>query len=171
MVFLIGFDVAARLLPHVPGVSPVAASALFAGMMLRIRRWPWSCRSLAMLSDVALPGDDWRITLVVYAAITVARGRRHRWRAAGSGASRLLRRAVVLADLLRRDEFRGVGVQRHVPLTLAGLVQCYIAALPFLKYTVPGDLFWAAVLFGGAWLVQRYGPALSRARALTQSFV
>src|SRR4051812_49717601 len=37
VVFLIGFDVAARLLWHVPGVSPVAASALFAGMMLRRR--------------------------------------------------------------------------------------------------------------------------------------
>ena len=31
VVFLIGFNVAARLLPHVPGVWPFAASALFAG--------------------------------------------------------------------------------------------------------------------------------------------
>ena len=38
IVFLIGFDVAARLLMHTWNVSPVAASALFAGMMLR-RRW------------------------------------------------------------------------------------------------------------------------------------
>jgi len=38
---------------------------------------------------------------------------------------------------------------------LAGLIQCYVIGLPFLKHTVAGDLFWAAVLFGGAWLVQR----------------
>jgi hypothetical protein len=37
---------------------------------------------------------------------------------------------------------------------MAGLAQCYIAALPFLKHTVAGDLFWSAVLFGGAWLLQ-----------------
>ena len=36
VAFLIGFDVAARLLPHAPGFLPVAASALFAGRMLRI---------------------------------------------------------------------------------------------------------------------------------------
>ena len=36
VAFLIGFDVAARLLPHVPGLWPFAASALFAGRMLRI---------------------------------------------------------------------------------------------------------------------------------------
>ena len=38
---------------------------------------------------------------------------------------------------------------------MAGLIQCYAMGLPFLKYTIAGDLFWAAVLFGGAWLVQR----------------
>jgi len=32
-----------------------------------------------------------------------------------------------------------------------------VMGLPFLKYTIAGDLFWAAVLFGGAWLVQRLG--------------
>ena len=36
VAFLIGFDVAARLLPHAAGVWPFAASALFAGRMLRI---------------------------------------------------------------------------------------------------------------------------------------
>jgi hypothetical protein len=49
-------------------------------------------------------------------------------------------------------------------LDMAGLVQCYTLALPFLKYTMAGDLFWAAVLFGGAWLVQRL---TARTNALT----
>jgi hypothetical protein len=50
------------------------------------------------------------------------------------------------------------------PMTFEGLAQCYLAAVPFLDKTVLGDLFWTAVLFGGAWLVQ-HGPALAR-RAL-----
>jgi hypothetical protein len=47
------------------------------------------------------------------------------------------------------------------PLTLAGLAECYVAALPFLDKTVVGDLIWTGVLFGGAWLVQ-HGPSLAK---------
>jgi hypothetical protein len=46
-------------------------------------------------------------------------------------------------------------------MTFQGLTQCYVAALPFLDKTVLGDLFWTAVLFGGAWAVA-HGPALAR---------
>ena len=34
---------------------------------------------------------------------------------------------------------------------LDGLVRCYVAALPFLRNTVLGDMFWTALLFGGWW--------------------
>ena len=37
---------------------------------------------------------------------------------------------------------------------IAGLVKCYIAALPFFQNTLMGDLFWTAVLFGGLWVVR-----------------
>ena len=46
IAFLVGFDVVARLLPHAPGFMPIAASALFAGRMLRSPRLPSWCRSL-----------------------------------------------------------------------------------------------------------------------------
>jgi hypothetical protein len=36
-----------------------------------------------------------------------------------------------------------------------GLLECYVAALPFLKYTIAGDLFWSIALFGGAALLRR----------------
>ena len=42
----------------------------------------------------------------------------------------------------------------------AGLVKCYIAALPFLQqHAVAGDLFWGIVLFGGYWLAQNVRTA------------
>ena len=34
------------------------------------------------------------------------------------------------------------------PTTGAGLVQCYAAGLPFLKYLLAGDLVWSTILFG-----------------------
>jgi len=46
------------------------------------------------------------------------------------------------------------------PRTLAGLEACYIAAIPFFQNTVAGDLFYAAVLFGGFALLERTVPAL-----------
>ena len=38
------------------------------------------------------------------------------------------------------------GIYSH---DLAGLTACYVAALPFFKNTVIGDLFWTCALFGG----------------------
>jgi hypothetical protein len=46
------------------------------------------------------------------------------------------------------------------PLTLEGLVACYVAAIPFFQNTVAGDLFFTALLFGGFALAERLLPAL-----------
>jgi Family of unknown function (DUF6580) len=162
VAFLVVFDVAARLLPHAPGVAPVAASALFAGRMLRIPALAVVVPLAAMLlSGVALAGDDWRITTVVCAAVTLPAF-------AGMLSRRFPGVIAVVAGMVSCSLIFFVTTNFAVwafgtlyPLTLEGLTQCYIAALPFLDKTVLGDLFWTAVLFGGAWLVQR-GPALAR---------
>jgi hypothetical protein len=36
----------------------------------------------------------------------------------------------------------------YYPLTLAGLVECYVMAIPFFGNTLFGDLFYMGVLFG-----------------------
>ena len=72
VAFLIGFDVVARLVPHAPGFLPIAASALFAGRMLRIPAFAPVVPVAAMvLSALALGPDDWRISLVVTVAISL----------------------------------------------------------------------------------------------------
>ena len=165
VAFLIGFDVAARLLPHVPGLWPFAASALFAGRVLRIPALAVIVPLAAvLLSNVALAGDDWRITLVVCAAITLpafAGMLTRRWRGAVPIVAAMLSCSLIFFVTTNFAVWLFSGIY---PLDLQGLAQCYIAALPFLDKTVLGDLFWTAVLFGGAWLVQ-HGPALAR-RAL-----
>ena len=165
VVFLIGFDVAARLLPHAPGVWPFAASALFAGRMLRIPALAVVVPLAAvLLSNVALSGDDWRITLVVCAAITLpafAGMLARRWQGAIPVIAAVLSCSLIF---FVATNFAVWAFGSLYPHTWRGLVQCYVAALPFLDKTVLGDLFWTAVLFGGAWLVQRV-PALSRRAA------
>ena len=165
VAFLIGFDVATRLLPHAPGVWPFAASALFAGRVLRIPALAVIVPLAAvLLSNVALAGDDWRITLVVCLAITLP--------AFGGMLARCWPGAIpVIVAMLScsliffaTTNFAVWAFSGMYPLTWQGLVQCYVAALPFLDKTVLGDLFWTTLLFGGAWLAQHV-PTLSR-RAL-----
>jgi hypothetical protein len=162
VAFLIGFDVAARLLPHAPGVWPFAASALFAGRMLRIPALAVIVPLAAvLLSNVALADDDWRITLVVCLAITLpAFGGMlaRRWPGAIPVIAAMLSCSLIF---FATTNFAVWAFSGMYPLTWQGLVQCYAAALPFLDKTVLGDLFWTAVLFGGAWLAQS-APALSR---------
>jgi hypothetical protein len=162
VAFLIAFNVAARLLPHVPGIWPVAASALFAGRMLRRPVFAVIVPMAAvLLSDLALAGEDWRVSAVVCAAITLpafAGMLARRWRGALPVVAAMLSCSLVffLSTNFAVWAFNGL-----YPRTFEGLVQCYVAALPFLDRTVLGDLMWTAVLFGGAWLVQ-HRPALAR---------
>jgi uncharacterized protein DUF6580 len=162
VAFLIGFDVAARLLPHVPGVWPFAASALFAGRVLRMPALAVIVPLAAVaLSNLALAGDDWRITLIVCAAMTLpafAGMLTRHWRGAVPVVAAMLSCSLIFFVATNFAVWLFSGIY---PLDLQGLAQCYVAALPFLDKTVMGDLFWTAVLFGGAWLVQ-HGPALVR---------
>lgn len=162
VAFLIAFSVTARVLPHDAGVWPVAASAIFAGRMLRHPMLALFVPVAAVaLSNFALPADDWRVSLVVYGAVVlpallgiVSR----RWRGALPVAGVTIANSLLFFAL---TNFAVWAFNGMYPMTLAGLGQCYTAALPFLDRTVLGDLFWVAALFGGAWLVQ-HGPALMR---------
>jgi Family of unknown function (DUF6580) len=49
------------------------------------------------------------------------------------------------------------------PMTLAGLLECYVAAIPFFWNTLLSDLLYAAVLFGGVALAERRWPVLAEA--------
>jgi len=163
VAFLIALDVAARLLPHVPGVMPVAASGLFAARMLRMPALAVIVPVLGMvLSDAGLPGEDWRIQAVGFAAIAipaVAGIASRRWTGAVPVIVVIVPSSLLFFVLSNGAVWAFSGM--YAP-GLDGLVQCYVAALPFLDKTVLGDLVWTAVLFGGAWAVARR-PALDRA--------
>ena len=46
------------------------------------------------------------------------------------------------------------------PKSMAGLVACYAAGVPFFQWTVLGTLFYSALLFGGFELMRQRLPAL-----------
>lgn len=57
------------------------------------------------------------------------------------------------------------------PHTFAGLVESYVAGLPFFRKTLGGDLFFTAAIFGTYWAVATAGVLASRNRlpSLSQS--
>ncbi len=159
---LIGLDVAARLAPHAPNFTPVAASALFAAGILRVRVLALLVPIAGMLLGDAVHGFyDWRMMAVVYGALALPAG--------AACLSRALRgpRMVVPVMVASSLAFFAItnfavwGFGAMYAASAGGLITCYVAALPFLKYTIAGDLFWAVALFGGYWLMQNI-PAANR---------
>jgi len=148
---LVGLDIVARLAPHAPNVTPIAASALFAGMVLRSRALALAVPLAAMLvSDLVVGAYDWRVMSVVYAALALP---------ALLGTWGRARSAVLLPPLVLSSSlfffattnfavWASSGMYAH---DLHGLVHCYVTALPFLQNTVIGDMLWATLLFGGWW--------------------
>src|SRR5262245_65864431 len=155
VAFLIGLNVATRLLPHVPGVLPVAASGLFAARVLRTPALALVVPLLGMaLSDMALPGDDWRIALVGFIAISipaVAGIFTRRWHGILPVATTMVACSLLFFLLSNGAVWAFSGMY---PLTWPGMTQCYIAALPLHGQAVLGVLFWEAVLYGGSWVVR-----------------
>jgi hypothetical protein len=162
VAFLIGFDVVARLLPHAYGFLPIAASGLFAARVLRLPALAIVVPVVAMIiSSLAFGMDDWRVALIVYAAISIPAiaGILTRGRLGTVGTVAIMLPCSLAFFAL--SNFAVWAFSGLYSLDLAGLTQCYIAALPFLQYTVAGDMFWTAVLFGGYWAIQHV-PALAR---------
>ncbi len=161
VVFLIGLDVAARLLPHMPNFAPIAASALFAGTVLHHRALAPLVPLLALaISDSVLGFDGWRITVVTYLASLIPALLPMAWqrlRAPGMFAPVMIACSLFFFAVTNFGVWAFSGMY---PLTLDGLVACYIAALPFLQHTVVGDMLWAVGLFGGAWLVRKISGRL-----------
>jgi len=167
---LVGLIVAARLIPHAPNFTPVVAAGLFAGMAFRSRALAIFVPIAAMLfSDLILGAEDWRIRAVIYAALILPAilgiwGQRFR------PIMALLPLAVTSSLLFFvTTNFAVWAFGGMYTLDFAGLVRCYVLALPFLQNTVVGDVAWTAVLFGSWWLVQFSIPAAQRSASLTNS--
>lgn len=158
--------VLARLVPHPPNFAPVGATAVFAGRTLRLGPAIALTLGAMFLGDLALSAlRHYPLlhigTLFVYAAFLIQivlgaalRQRRHgAYLAAGAGS-------VVFFALSNLGVFLG----NLYPHSVAGLAQCYVAALPFFAGTLVGDLAWTAVLVRVYEAIGRRQPALVAAR-------
>jgi hypothetical protein len=137
----------ARILPHPPNFAPVGGLSLFAGG--RLRGWQAFLLPLALMAVTdPLVGGYSLSTPFVYASflINVWIGMRLRSTtnplAIGAAASIGSMQFFLITNL--PSWFFGT----MYPHTLAGLGQCYVAAIPFYGRTLASDLVYTAALFG-----------------------
>jgi hypothetical protein len=144
---------AARLVPHPPDFSPVAAMALFGGANFPSKRTAFLAPFAGLLlSDLVL--GFYKITPVVYAAfaLIVCLGF---WIRQRPSAGRTAIAAIASGVLFFLVANFGVwAIDGWYPHTAGGLAQCYAAALPYLKNTILSNLIYSALLFGGLKLAE-----------------
>ena len=150
---------ALRLVPHPPNFSPIDAMALFSGAYLGRRALAIAAPLAALLiSDLVLgfyPGMMFQYAAVVLIAVlgSIALTR--------VGLARLAGATVASSLLFFTVSNFGVWLVGGIyPHTLAALGTCYVAAIPFFQNTIAGDLFYAALLFGGFALAEHFVPKL-----------
>ena len=150
---------ALRLVPHPPNFSPIDAMALFSGAYLG-RRWIAFVAPLAalVLSDLVLGFYAGMATVYATVALVVVIG----WWLSSRRTPLRIGAAAIASSVtfFAITNFAMWLFSGFYPVTYAGLVACYTAAIPFFQNTVAGDLFYAVLLFGGFRLAELMLPRL-----------
>jgi len=158
-IFLISIIISAalsRLVPHAPNLAPMTAVALFGGAYLSDRRLAFIVPLAALLlSDAILGFYEPSQMIAVYLSTGLAaaigltiRNRRSVLRVATAAIAASLTFFAV-------TNFAVWAFGAMYPHNGTGLLQCFIAALPFFRNTLAGDLLYSALLFGGFALLER----------------
>lgn len=152
LVFLAAIS---RLLPHLPNVAPIGGLALFTGTTAldaktkqsRIVAFALPIAAL-LISDVFIGFYAWQVMVAVYLGFLLTAGlgllvRKHYNWATIAVAS--------VAGALIFFLLTNAAVWAFTPMyskDLTGLLNSYIAALPFLRNSLLGDLAYTGILFG-----------------------
>jgi hypothetical protein len=158
---LIVLAAALRIAPHPWNFTPVGAMALFSGAVLKDRRLAFAFPLLALLAgDLFVGFYKLSVMLIVYASfllsVLIGRWLLGRRTVARIGFATLLG-AIQFFLITNFAVWQFMGTYSH---NLSGLLACYIAAIPLFWNALGGDALYAALLFGGYALAERFLPAL-----------
>jgi len=157
-----------RLVPHPMNVAPVAALALIGGMYFGRSYALWMPLAILAISDLVLNAQMHYpliyiprvIDYVAFAAV----GLLGVWLRSRPVGLKITGAVVTPFFFFLLSNF-GVWLfglnlaNQYYPKTLAGLAECYTAALPFLRGTMVGDYAFMAVFAAGAWALS-YSPTI-----------
>jgi hypothetical protein len=151
-----------RLIPHWPNFTPIAGIALFGGTYLGRKHLALIIPFAAMLlSDLFLGFHQTMLAVYIGFAIIVGIGFLLRKRV---GIITVLSASLVssLVFFLVTNFASWQSGMMPYPMNFNGLIEAYVAGLPFLNNGILGDLFYNSVLFGGFYLVTQKYPQLAK---------
>lgn len=162
LILMVLAAAATRLLPHPPNFTSMTALALFGGAHFADRRLAYLVPLVALLFSDLLLGVYWSWSSMAYdphmwvqylcfaLVVTLGLGLRQRRSVARTGGTMLL--ASTLFFIVSNF---GVWVfEGMYPQTAAGLVACYVAAIPFFGNALLGDALFTLLMFGGLHLLE-----------------
>lgn len=147
LIFLLA-GIGLRLIPHAPNFTPIAAMALFGAVYLP-KKIAIILPLIAMfVSDIFIGFYEPKIMIAVYGSFVLCAiigfwlKNHKKWYNVLGGS--------VLASLIFffATNFAVWAFTPWYAKTFSGIIQCYFLALPFLRNTLLGDIFFASVFFG-----------------------
>ncbi len=151
-----------RLLPHIPNVTAMSAVALFGAANYNKKIIAFLVPLTALvISDVFIGfyrGMEWvygTFVLIILIGFTLRNK---------VTVPRVILLSVISSLCVYIISDFGVWLGTLYPHTWQGLIACYVAALPFLRNGLLGDLFYSGVLFGIFYLARLKFPKLLKQR-------
>jgi hypothetical protein len=148
IIFLIGLGLVGRFFPHLPNVTPVTAIALFSATYLGLRYSFIIFFVTMFVSDIFIGFYQWQIMVAVYSGFALASliglyFKKHK-------TFPVILGGTIMSSLLFFLITNWAVWQYGVMYThdWSGLLESYTLAIPFLKNSLAGDLFYTGVFFG-----------------------
>ncbi len=153
-----------RFIPHLPNFTAVGAMALFGGAYFANKKVAFAVPLIAMfITDLFLGFHSTIIAVYLAFALIVVIGMTMVQK---KNVSNVLIASIVASVsffVITNFAFWITGIL--YPVNPAGLVECYIAAIPFFGYNLMGNLFYAGLMFGLFELAKVKFPQLSPVKA------
>ena len=159
---LILLGVVARLVPHPWNATPIMAIALFGGTYLS-KRWAILLPLATVILSDAIIG--WHTTMPFTWTAFALTGGLAWWVRSRPGAARIATAALAGSLLFFLITNFGVWIVGGLyPPTAQGLRDCFVAAIPFYRNTLIGDLVYTGAFFSAYAVIRRAQPLPHPAR-------
>jgi hypothetical protein len=152
-----------RLLPHPPNFAPIGALALFGGAYFTKKYWAFLVPMGAMLlADLFIGFHGTMIYVYGAFALIIGLGMLLKNKiSAGRVAAAAVGSSMTFFLITNFGVWLG---SAYYAQNLTGLINCYVAAIPFYHYTLASDLLFSGILFGLFEWIKNYYPELKASR-------
>lgn len=148
LIALTVIGVIARLIPHVPNVTPVTAIALFISAYVGAKYSIPAILGLMFISDSIIGFYSWPIMLSVYGSLVISGllgAYLRKNKTVGSIFISTMSASLVFFLVTNWAVWQFGTMYVH---SWQGLINCFTMAIPFFRNSLLGDLFYTGLLFG-----------------------